>query len=404
MAQNQYLQNLLGINQGGTGLYGYNYSLPTYNNLLSQGLTEAQIAGYDPRFSTFNQFPYKAKANPQQNYAQYEVVPQVDGQVTEEEDTETTIDYSNQGGGGGSNTFDTISTQQYGDIRDNTPETLNIANVPFNQMSEQELMEYGQRKGYIGEDGTLLGPMQVSGLNKMGLMGMALSTPAQMMNDKKYKWFRTALQNKKMMLGGAVDSPSFASFSPSYQKAQEMANLWNDQNYNAGFSGQVKIPGTHKSVNALFDQFVPLGKGGTDIVYKTSTGGHYTNDGKFQTGYGQTTSGGSMTDAVDTLKAAAISGNYTIIPDKFNQAWVDKMIKAETETVSKEQKDMIKSSWNKIKSGKSKIKQKPDNNNNNKKSKSTPKTKNTNKIKDKIESKSNTYTSSARESFARYGR
>ena len=43
MAQNPYLQNLLGINQGGMGLYNYNYSLPNYNTLLSQGLTEDQI-------------------------------------------------------------------------------------------------------------------------------------------------------------------------------------------------------------------------------------------------------------------------------------------------------------------------------------------------------------------------
>ena len=29
-------------------------------------------------------------------------------------------------------------------------------------MTENELLEFGQRKGYIGENGTLLGPMQVN--------------------------------------------------------------------------------------------------------------------------------------------------------------------------------------------------------------------------------------------------
>ena len=76
MAQNPYLQNLLGINQGGMGLYNYNYSLPTYNTLLSKGLTEDQIKGYDTGFNTFNQFPYKVQPNPNLNYPQYGVVPQ----------------------------------------------------------------------------------------------------------------------------------------------------------------------------------------------------------------------------------------------------------------------------------------------------------------------------------------
>ena len=151
MAQNPYLQNLLGINQGGTGLYGYNYSLPTYNNLLSQGLTESQIAGYDPDFSTFNQFPYKAKPNPNQSFAQYEVVPQVAGQVPAEEETEVNINYGNQNTND-NNSFQDITTQRYGTIRDNNPEVLNLSNVPLNDMSESELMDYGLRKGYIGED------------------------------------------------------------------------------------------------------------------------------------------------------------------------------------------------------------------------------------------------------------
>ena len=332
MAQNQYLQNLLGINQGGTGLYGYNYSLPTYNNLLSQGLTESQIAGYDPRFSTFNQFPYKAKPNPQQNYAQYEVVPQVAGQVpVEEEETEVVVDYSNQGNGN-SNSFDTVSTQRYGDIRDNTPEVLNLANVPLNDMSESELMDYGIRKGYIGENGSLTGPMQVENLGKMGLMGMALSKPAQIMNDKKYEWFTNALQKKNMFLGRGVNSPSFASFSPSYKQALAQANIYNDRLGNKGSEENIRIPGTHKSVKALINQYAPTGVGAdkeaNTVQYHTNSGGHYNSQGKFVNHYGQQQAFGSLQDAVDTILAAAQSRNISTVPDKFLTSKYKDTIKA----------------------------------------------------------------------------
>ena len=332
MAQNQYLQNLLGINQGGMGLYNYNYDLPTYNNLLSQNLTESQIAGYDPRFSTFNQFPYKAKPNPQQNYAQYEVVPQVAGQVpVEEEETEVVVDYSNQGNGN-SNSFDTVSTQRYGDIRDNTPEVLNLANVPLNDMSESELMDYGIRKGYIGENGSLTGPMQVENLGKMGLMGMALSKPAQIMNDKKYEWFTNALQKKNMFLGRGVNSPSFASFSPSYKQALAKANIYNDRLGNKGSEENIRIPGTHKSVKALINQYAPTGVGAdkdpNTVQYHTNSGGHYNSQGKFVNHYGQQQAFGSLQDAVDTILAAAQSRNISTVPDKFLTSKYKDTIKA----------------------------------------------------------------------------
>jgi len=323
MAQNPYLQNLLGINQGGTGLYGYNYSLPTYNNLLSQGLTEAQIAGYDPNFSTFNQFPYKAKPNPNQSFAQYEVVPQVAGQVPVEEETEVDIDYGNQNTND-NNSFQDITTQRYGTIRDNNPEVLNLSNVPLNDMSESELMDYGLRKGYIGEDGSLKGAQQFSNQTlPPGVLGFGanmLSGPIQMANDRQYKQFTNALQKKNMFLGRGVDSPSFASFSPSYKQALAKANFYNDKLGNIGTNTNIKIPGTAKSVAGIINQYVPNEKNKNNanpVKYHTSTGGYYTSNGDFITGYGQQVAFGSLQDAVDTIFAAAQSGNVSTVPDKF---------------------------------------------------------------------------------------
>ena len=324
MAQNPYLQNLLNINQGGMGLYNYNYNLPTYNNLLSQGLTESQIEGYDPRFSTFNQFPFKTKPNPQQDFAQYEVVPQVAGQVPgeEEEETEVDINYGNQNTND-NNSFEDITTQRYGTIRDNNPETLNLSNVPLNDMSESELMDYGLRKGYIGTDGILLGPQQAQ-TGKMGLYGNILAGPRQMMNDKKYGMFTKALEKKNMYLGnygGDRNKAKFAMFSPSYKQALQKANFYNDKLGNIGTNTNIKIPGTAKSVAGIINQYVPTGVGAdkdpNTVQYHTSTGGHYDGNGNFITGYGQQVAFGSLQDAVDTIMAAAQSGNVSTVPPKF---------------------------------------------------------------------------------------
>ena len=329
MAQNPYLQNLLGINQGGTGLYGYNYTLPTYNNLLSQGLTESQIAGYDPNFSTFNQFPYKAKPNPQQSFAQYEVVPQVAGQVPVEEETEVDIDYNNQSATNiNNNSFQDITTQRYGTIRDNNPEVLNLSNVPLNDMSERELMDFGLRKGYIGEDGILLGPQQFSDQSLppgvLGFVANMASAPIQMLNDRQYKQFTNALEKKNMYLGnygGDRNKAKFAMFSPSYKQALQKANFYNDKLGNIGTNTNIKIPGTAKSVAGIINQYVPTGVGAdkdpNTVQYHTSTGGHYDGNGNFITGYGQQVAFGSLQDAVDTIFAAAQSGNVSTVPDKF---------------------------------------------------------------------------------------
>ena len=336
MAQNPYLQNLLGINSGGTGLYGYNYTLPTYNNLLSQGLTESQIAGYDPNFNTFNQFPYKAKSNPNANFAQYEVVPQVEGQVpVEEEETEVNIDYGNQTTND-NNSFEDITTQRYGTIRDNNPEVLNLSNVPLNDMSESELMDFGMRKGYIGEDGNLKGPQQFSDKSlPPGVLGFGanmLSGPIQMLNDRQYKQFTNALQKKNMFLGSGVDSPSFASFSPSYKQALAKANIYNDRLGNKGSEENIRIPGTHKSVKALINQYAPTGVGAdkeaNTVQYHTNSGGHYNSQGKFVNHYGQQQAFGSLQDAVDTILAAAQSRNISTVPDKFLTSKYKDTIKA----------------------------------------------------------------------------
>jgi len=215
-------------------------------------------------------------------------------------------------------------------------------------MSEQEIMEYGKRKGYIDkETGELLGPMQVKGAEKMGLMGMALSGPAQMMNDKKYEWFVNSLKKKKMFLSGD-DKKIFAEFSQAFKKANELSQSLNQSLNIVGSDGQVKIPGTFKKVNAIFDQFAPSGTDNNDVVYHTSSGGYYRGDGKFVTGYGQVSRGGSMTDAIDTLQAAASSGDDSIVPDKFDAAWVKKMNNAKT--VSQQQKKDINDAWNNIQS------------------------------------------------------
>ena len=66
-----------------------------------------------------------------------------------------------------------------------------------------------------------------------------------------------------------------------------------------------KIPGTFKSVQTLKNSYAPSGRDDNNVIYHTSTGGHYNNEGNFITGYGQQARYGSMTDAIDTITAAA---------------------------------------------------------------------------------------------------
>jgi len=335
------------------GLYNYNYSLPTYNTLLSKGLTEDQIKGYDTGFNTFNQFPYQSQPNPHLNYPQYGVVPQAPGvdPITTDTQTDTVsesvtpsgVDYS-------SDVRDTVSTP-YGDFTsdDFTQDIYTYpSNKPMNQMTEQELMAFGEAKGYIDADGRLMGPMQTT-LEGKGLYGSMLSQPAQIMNDKKYDWFLDSLNQKGMMLGGAVDAPRFAQHSPKFQEKIKISEFFNSRlsdDKQRGLSAS-KIPGTFKSVQTLKNSYAPSGRDDNNVIYHTSTGGHYNNDGNFITGYGQQARYGSMTDAIDTITAAAQSGNTNTIPSKFDQKWYDKQMKNVNLTTS--QKNELKDSWNKAK-------------------------------------------------------
>jgi len=208
-----------------------------------------------------------------------------------------------------------------------------------------------------------MGSMQVDA-EKLGPYSGILSGAGQYMNDKKYDWFLDSLNQKGMLQGGGTaDSLSFAMHSPQYNATLAEANRLNtirredmkkigisDVEINKYMtSGDVKIPGTFKKVTSLVNQYAPSGIGDNEIIYHTQTGGHYRPDGKFETGYGVVAAHGSMADAVDTLVAAANTGNTSTVPDKFNQAWVNKMTDPKTKTVKDPQKKSIEQAWKKIK-------------------------------------------------------
>jgi hypothetical protein len=349
MAQNPYLQNLLGINPPGMGLMRYEYTMPNYQSLLNQGLTPSDIAGKDPYWGRFGQYPFVL--DPATN--QVSVSGQAPGVTPITTDTQTDtvsesvtpsgVDYS-------SDVQDTVSTP-YGDFTsdDFTQDIYTYpSNKPMNQMTEQELMAFGEAKGYIDADGRLMGPMQTT-LEGKGLYGSMLSQPVQIMNDKKYDWFLDSLNQKGMMLGGAVDAPRFAQHSPKFQEKIKISEFFNSRlsdDKQRGLSAS-KIPGTFKSVQTLKNSYAPSGRDDNNIIYHTSTGGHYNNEGNFITGYGQQARYGSMTDAIDTITAAAQSGNINTIPSKFDQAWYDKQ--KNNKNIPQWQRDELKESWKLIK-------------------------------------------------------
>jgi len=364
MAQNPYLQNLLGINPPGMGLMRYEYTMPNYQSLLNQGLTPSDIAGKDPYWGRFGQYPFVL--DPATN--QVSVPGQAPGVTPITTDTQTDtvsesvtpsgVDYS-------SDVQDTVSTP-YGtfDSNDFTQDIFTYpTGKPMNQMTEQELIAFGKAKGYIDKDSSrMMGPMQNT-LEGKGLWGSMLSGPAQMLNDRQYNNYIDALSGRGMYSQGGPGEMSMMSFSPKYRETLAEANRLNtirregmkkiglsDVEINKYItSGNVKIPGTFKKVTSLVNQYAPSGIGDNEIIYHTQTGGHYRPDGKFETGYGVVVAHGSMADAVDTLVAAANTGNTSTVPDKFNQAWVNKMTDPKTVTVSDTQKKSIKQAWKKIK-------------------------------------------------------
>ena len=364
MAQNPYLQNLLGINPPGMGLMRYEYTMPNYQSLLNQGLTPSDIAGKDPYWGRFGQYPFVL--DPATN--QVSVPGQAPGVTPITTDTQTDtvsesvtpsgVDYS-------SDVQDTVSTP-YGtfDSNDFTQDIFTYpTGKPMNQMTEQELIAFGKAKGYIDKDSSrMMGPMQNT-LEGKGLWGSMLSGPAQMLNDRQYNNYIDALSGRGMYSQGGPGEMSMMSFSPKYRETLAEANRLNtirregmkkiglsDVEINKYItSGNVKIPGTFKKVTSLVNQYAPSAIGDNEIIYHTQTGGHYRPDGKFETGYGVVVAHGSMADAVDTLVAAANTGNTSTVPDKFNQAWVNKMTDPKTVTVSDTQKKSIKQAWKKIK-------------------------------------------------------
>ena len=372
MAQNPYLQNLLGINPPGMGLMRYEYTMPNYQSLLNQGLTPSDIAGKDPYWGRFGQYPFVL--DPATN--QVSVPGQAPGVTPITTDTQTDtvsesvtpsgVDYS-------SDVQDTESTP-YGtfDSNDFTQDIFTYpTGKPMNQMTEQELIAFGKAKGYIDKDSSrMMGPMQNT-LEGKGLWGSMLSGPAQMLNDRQYNNYIDALSGRGMYSQGGPGEMSMMSFSPKYRETLAEANRLNtirregmkkiglsDVEINKYItSGNVKIPGTFKKVTSLVNQYAPSGIGDNEIIYHTQTGGHYRPDGKFETGYGVVAAHGSMADAVDTLVAAANTGNTSTVPDKFNQAWVNKMTDPKTKTVSDTQKKSIEQAWKKIEKDSPKDKQ-----------------------------------------------
>ena len=320
MAQNAYLQNLLGINQGGVGLYNYNYDLPTYNTLLSKGLTEEQ----------------------------YGVVPQAPDVDTVQPDTpeeQVTIDYSQQEDVGPSS-----QEEQRMKIQADFPLGQEYAST-MNQFSEPMMMKWAKDKGYIDAEGFLQGPMQVKGLQKMGLMGNMLSAPAQLLNDRQYNnWLNQAREMGMFseMAGKHGEPFGRIRLSSKFNLQDDISNRMNtriDGALNKDEFGNRIYQGT----------FAPNISNQDEIVYYTSTGGRYTEDG-FVTGNNQRARYGSITDIVDTLAAAqklAEKGDfsgYDSIPDKFlTDKYKNKMDNAET--LDQGQKNVIVASINKFKEG-----------------------------------------------------
>jgi len=349
MAQNAYLQGLLGVDpsQTGMGRYMYGYSLPNYNLLLSKGLNEQQIEGYDPLWSTFKQFPYKAEEDTQLNYPQYGVVPQAPDVDTVQPDTpeeQVTIDYSQQEDVGPSS-----QEEQRMKIQADFPLGQEYAST-MSQFSEPMMMKWAKDKGYIDAEGFLQGPMQTS-MPKFSLWGNAMTGPAQAMNNRAYNnWLNQAREMGMFseMAGKHGEPFGRIRLSSKFNLQDDISNRMNtriDGALNKDEFGNRIYQGT----------FAPNISNQDEIVYYTSTGGRYTEDG-FVTGNNQRARYGSITDIVDTLAAAqklAEKGDfsgYDSIPDKFlTDKYKNKMDNAKT--INQGQKNVIVASINKFKEG-----------------------------------------------------
>jgi len=325
MAQNPYLQNLLGIGPplgNPMGLMRYEYTQPNYQNLLNQGLTASQIQGYDPKWATFGQFPYVMDQATNQVSVPGQA-PGVDPIPTEEE--QVSIDYSQTGGSGGGGGPSYLEEQQE-KIKADFPLGQKYAPT-MSQFNEPMMLEWARDKGYIDEDDFLSGPMQTN-IPQFSLMGNIMRNPAQMMNDRAYNnWLDQAREMGMLSeFGTPGGTRGRLRISEKFNLQDKISNRMNSI---IGGSLSVDESGRRNYTNT----YAPNISNSDEIVYYTKTGGRYTKDG-FVTGSNKKAAHGSMDDISQALKAAAdlyneskdLSG-FESIPDKFlTQEYKNKIV------------------------------------------------------------------------------
>ena len=325
MAQNAYLQNLLGIGPplgNPMGLMRYEYTQPNYQNLLNQGLTASQIQGYDPKWATFGQFPYVMDQATNQVSVPGQA-PGVDPIPTEEE--QVSIDYSQTGGSGGGGGPSYLEEQQE-KIKADFPLGQKYAPT-MSQFNEPMMLEWADEKGYVDKDGFLSGPMQTN-IPQFSLMGNIMRNPAQMMNDRAYNnWLDQAREMGMLSeFGTPGGTRGRLRISEKFNLQDKISNRMNSI---IGGSLSVDESGRRNYTNT----YAPNISNSDEIVYYTKTGGRYTKDG-FVTGSNKKAAHGSMDDISQALKAAAdlyneskdLSG-FESIPDKFlTQEYKNKIV------------------------------------------------------------------------------
>ena len=326
MAQNPYLQNLLGIGPplgNPMGLMRYEYTQPNYQNLLNQGLTASQIQGYDPKWATFGQFPYVMDQATNQVSVPGQA-PGVDPIPTEEE--QVSIDYSQTGGSGGGGGPSYVEEQQE-KIKEDFPLGQKYAPT-MSQFNEPMMLEWADEKGYVDKDGFLSGPMQTN-IPQFSLMGNIMRNPLQMMNDRAYNnWLNRAREMGMFAEMAGKHGEPFGRIRIS-EKFKLQDKISNRMNSIIGGSLSVDESGRRNYTNT----YAPNISNSDEIVYYTKTGGRYTKDG-FVTGSNKKAAHGSMDDISQALKAAAdlyneskdLSG-FESIPDKFlTQEYKNKIV------------------------------------------------------------------------------
>ena len=311
MAQNPYLQNLLGINPPGMGLMRYEYTMPNYQSLLNQGLTPSDIAGKDPYWGRFGQYPFvlDPATNQVSVPGQAPDVAPVNPPSTPEE--QVTIDYSQQQDIGPS-----FQEEQQMKIKEDFPLGQGYAKT-MSEFDEPMMMEWARDKGYIDDYDFLAGPMQTN-VPKFSLMGQALTGPMQAMNDRAYNNWLDQARRMGMISEFGTPGGTKGRFRIS-EKFKLKDSIAERMNTSSGVSSNKDELGKRKYINT----YAPNISNSDEIVYYTKGGGRYTKDG-FVTGDNQSARHGSMNDITQSLQAAADLYNKTgdlsgfeSIPDKF---------------------------------------------------------------------------------------